>query len=153
MGYCCHIWIGCTQILTLPPRPSYNILHLHKSQVGLEIENCCHIWAGAAQAIFSSLYRVQKYLRIVVGDEQFPTLQPLSSQTKGYFLVVVRVNFIPLFHQSRNSQLGSAMPHRHAHERGIRGNASPFPSYSIWQKEVPLSQYLLRKCGMDAPGY
>lgn len=52
-------------------------LYLYKSLIKPKILFWCHIWAGAAQSLFYSLDRVQKHSCSIVGDELFPTLQPL----------------------------------------------------------------------------
>lgn len=52
------------------------ILYLSKSQIRPKIEHCCDICARATQLSLSSLDRVQRRLRVVVGDKLFSTLQP-----------------------------------------------------------------------------
>ena len=54
------------------------ILYLYKSQIRPKMEYCCHIWAGASKTCLSSLDKVQRRLRRLVGDSLFTTLQPLS---------------------------------------------------------------------------
>lgn len=50
-------------------------LYKSQSQITPRMEYCCHSWVEAAQTSLSSLERVQKRLRFLVGDELFPTLQ------------------------------------------------------------------------------
>lgn len=56
--------------------------NLYKSQIRPWTEYCCHTWAVPAQSSLSSLDRVQKQLRSLVGDELFSTLQILILETK-----------------------------------------------------------------------
>ena len=58
------------------------ILYLYKSQIRPKMEYCCHIWSGASDASLSSLDRVQRRLKRLVGEDLFATLQPLSHRRK-----------------------------------------------------------------------
>lgn len=47
------------------------ILYLFKSQIKPKTEYCCYILAGDSQSYFSSHEKVQRSIRIFVGDELF----------------------------------------------------------------------------------
>merc|ERR1712148_109025 len=72
------------------------ILYLYKSQIRPKMEYCCHIWSGASKSSLSSLDKVQRRLRRLVGDNLFSTLRPLSPLLH-YFELVLRFAPLQLF--------------------------------------------------------
>ena len=57
------------------------ILYLYNSQVRPKMEYCAYIWTGASKASLSVLDRLQHSIEGLVGEELFPSLQPLSHRT------------------------------------------------------------------------
>ena len=82
------------------------ILYLYKSQIRPRMEYCCHIWAGACKSSLSSLDRVQRRLRWLIGEELFNTLQPLSHRRDVASLSL----FYRYFHGRCSEELHSLVP-------------------------------------------
>ena len=79
---------------------------LCKSQICPRMEYCCHIWAGACMSSLSSLDRVQRRLRWLIGEELFNTLQPLSHRRDVASLSL----FYHYFHGRCSEELHSLVP-------------------------------------------
>ena len=82
------------------------LLYLYKSQIRPKMEYCSHIWAGSSQQALSTLDRVQKRMRGLVGDELFSSLQPLSHRRNVASLSL----FYRYFHGKCSDELHSLVP-------------------------------------------
>ena len=82
------------------------MLYLFKSQIRPKMEYCAHIWAGSSQQALSTLDRVQKRMRGLVGDELFSSLQPLSHRRDVASLSL----FYRYFHGKCSEELHSLVP-------------------------------------------
>ena len=82
------------------------LLYLYKSQIRPKMEYCSHIWAGSSQQALSTIDRVQKRMRGLVGDELFSSLQPLSLRSNVASLSL----FYRYFHGKCSDELHSLVP-------------------------------------------
>ena len=96
------------------------LLYLYKSQIRPRMEYCCHIWAGAAKTTLSSLDRVQRRLRWLVGDDLYGKLQPLSLRRDVASLAL----FYRYYHGMCSEELHSIVPPLKTFERTTRFSAT-----------------------------
>ena len=94
------------------------LLYLYKSQIRPKMEYCCHIWAGAAKTTLSSLDRVQRRLRRLVGDDLYGKLQPLSLRRDVASLAL----FYRYYHGLCSEELHSIVPPLKTFERTTRSS-------------------------------
>ena len=103
-----------------------SILYLYKSQVSPKMEYCSHIWAGASKTALSSLDRVQRRVRGLVGDELFSSLQSLSHRRNVASLTL----FYRYFNGKCSDELHSLVPpikeFHHITRYARTKNAHPF---------------------------
>ena len=84
------------------------------------MEYCCHIWAGAAKTTLSSLDRVQRRLRWLVGDDLYGKLQPLSLRRDVASLAL----FYRYYHGLCSEELHSIVPPLKTFGRTTRSSTS-----------------------------
>ena len=96
------------------------LLYLYKSQIRPKMEYCCHIWAGAAKTTLSSLDRVQRRMRWLVGEELYGKLQPLSLRRDVASLAL----FYRYYHGLCSEELHSIVPPLKTFERTTRSSRS-----------------------------
>ena len=92
------------------------ILYLYKSQIRPKMEYCCHIWSGASKSSLSSLDKVQRRLRRLVGDNLFSTLQPLSHRRNVASLSL----FYRYYNGKCSQELHEMVPHLKTFGRSTR---------------------------------
>ena len=96
------------------------LLYLYKSQIRPKMEYCCHIWAGAAKTTLSSLDRVQRRMRWLVGEDLYGKLQPLSLRRDVASLAL----FYRYFHGLCSEELHSIVPPLKTFGRTTRSSTS-----------------------------
>ena len=93
-----------------------SLLYLYKSQIRPRMEYCSHIWAGSSRTILSTLDRVQRRMRGLVGETLFRHCNhsPTAAMLQVYhfsivtFMESVQTSSICWFHQSGIFQSGLA---------------------------------------------
>ena len=134
------------------------ILYLYKSQIRPRMEYCCHIWAGSSKSSLSTLDRVQRRVRRLVGDELFKTLQPLSHRRNVSSLSLLYRYFygkcsselhamVPkVLKFNRRTRLAVSVADNHPHFLNIPFSKQEFHSQSFFPRTAALWNKLPSYC-------
>ena len=138
------------------------ILYLYKSQIRPRMEYCCHIWSGASKTSLSSLDKVQRRLRRLIGDDLFSTLQPLSHRRNVASLSLfyryyngkcseeLRSMVPPCKTFGRSTRYSSRIQQDHPHFLQVEGNYPKYHMNSFFPRTASLWNTLPSVCFPDS---
>ena len=112
------------------------------------MEYCCHIWAGSPKTPLFCLDRVQRRLRMLIGDELFMSLQPLYHRRdvasvsllyryySGRCSDEIKTLFLPPKVFARDTSLASFTQRNHPHTLEVPVARKEFHANSFFPRTV-----------------
>ncbi len=102
------------------------ILYFYKSSIRPVMEYCCHLWAGASKTCLSTLDRLERRVKNLVGPQLASELQPLSVRRDVASLSL----FYRYYFGRCSSALSESVPKPQVFSRNTR-RASPTACYHV----------------------